>query len=1224
MTRTRIALCLVVFAALAFTPRAHPTHAQAQPARPFTIEQILSAPFPSDLVAAPTGERIAWVFNAEGKRNVWVAEGPEFKGRQLTQYTEDDGQELTNLSFTRDGQFVVYVRGGDDNQMGEVPNPTSDPEGALQAIFAVSFAKGEIVPIALGNEPVVSTVDNKVVYNRDGKLWLNTIGADPKKAAPLLNVRGNLSAPQWSPDGKQLAFVSNRGDHSFICLYDLAEGKLRYLAPTIDRDSFPRWSPDGKRIAFVRQATRGTQQRTRGEDLPDPWAIWVTDAATLQAKEVWRSGTTLNDSLPRWAGDDVIQWAADEQIVFRSEADGWMRLHSISANGGELKLLTPGQCEVEQITFTPEKSKVVFSSNCEVAKSPDLNQRNLSYVEANGSSSFARRIAPYPGDIYWNPVSTQAGNLAFLSANTLSPGTPKVVKFEESSRLKPRLSGTNLASQTYPLPDSFPADQLFAPQAVTFKAADGLEIHGQLFLPKDAKPTDKLPAVIFSHGGPMRQMLLGWHSMYYYHNTYAFNQFLASKGYAVLSVNYRGGVGYGRAFREAPKRGGRGATEYQDIVAGAHYLRSRSDIDTSRIGLWGGSYGGFLTAMGLAKNSDLFAAGVDIHGVHDWASRLSGGPGNSEDRDAVKVARESSPLFNVNTWRAPVLLIHGDDDRNVAFNQTTELARRLREQKVEFEQLVFPDEVHDFLLHRHWVQIFNTAFDFLERKLKNAPRDRSALAPAASQSADILIRNGRLLDGSGSPERIADLAITGERITFIGDAKAANLTAKQTIDATGLIVAPGFIDPHTHADGDLNNATGKYNLNYLAQGVTTVVVGNDGRSPNSIAKTLQNYETNGIGTNALWLAGHGSIRGAVLGAKDVAPNAEQLDKMRALMRQAMEDGAFGMSTGLYYSPGSFAKTEEVIELAKVVAEYGGLYDTHMRDESSYTIGLLGSIEETLRIGREAKLPVHISHIKALGVDVWGQSAQAIALIEKARTSGVNVTANQYPYTASGTALTAALVPRWAEDGGNAALLKRIDDAAIRPKLMKEMEENMRRRGGANSLLLTSSKYGGLRLDAVAKQLNKPPIETALEIIKQGGSSVASFNMNERDIEAFMKQPWVMTGSDGSGGHPRKYGTYPRKLAEYVMQRKIISLPRFIQASSAQVAETFGITERGNLKTGNFADVIIFSEKECREMATYEAPEKLAEGMRYVIVNGKLAITEGKVAKLLAGRALRKR
>ncbi|MBI1766579.1 MAG: prolyl oligopeptidase family serine peptidase [Acidobacteria bacterium] len=1312
----------------------------------FTVEQVLSAPFASDLIAAPTGERIAWVFNIEGKRNIWVADGPDFKARQLTQFNDDDGQELLTPAFTHDGKWIVFVRGGEENQAGEIPNPTSDPGGTLQAIYAVNVDKGNIVPVALGNDPVVSPAveaDNKVVYSRNGKLWLNTIGADPKKAEPLFSARGNLGSAQWSPDGKQLAFVSNRNDHSFIGIYDLAKEQLRYLAPTLDRDSYPRWSPDGKRLAFVRQPTRGTARRTQGEEQPDPWAIWVADVATLKAKEIWRSGNKLDDSLPRWAGSDVIQWAADEQIVFRSEMDGWMHLYAVSANGGEAKLLTLGQCEVEQIALIPDKQTIVFSSNYQ-----HIDGRRLWRIGVNGDDLEQMVMT----GIQWNPIPIgKSSKLAYFDSNAQLPARVKIADLQTPRAIfRPKTPSVEELKDTgaiTELPNPRFYLQLISPEVVTFKAADGLDIHGQLFLPKDAKPGEKLPAVIFSHGGPMRQMLLGWHSMYYYHNTYAFNQFLASRGYAVLSVNYRGGIGYGRAFREAAKRGGRGASEYQDIVAGAQYLRGRADIDVNRIGLWGGSYGGFLTALGLARNSDLFAAGVDIHGVHDWASRITGG--EASDRDAVKIARDSSPMYAVEKWRAPVLLIHGDDDRNVAFNQTTELARRLREQKVEFEQLVFPDEVHDFLLHRTWVAAFNAAFDFLERKLKNAkPRQTSSignpgnhLAPAqpnqtrspfnlakvksahrlkaptgrhtkaqgnalgkrnitsealkgrnnAAWSAnqlsilrpfraasfhhtrtqgialgypiaprwgflkiekstrtktiapkpnraalqqqptqptrvDLLIRNGRLLDGSGANETRADLGITGDRITFIGDASQANLKATRTIDATGLVIAPGFIDPHTHADEDLSNAQRKANLNYLLQGVTTVVIGSDGRSPLPIGKKLDQLNAQGIGTNAIQLVGHGSVRGAVLGAADIAPTAEQLEKMRALVKQAMDDGAFGMSTGLYYAPGSFAKTEEVIELAKVVAARGGIYDSHMRDESSYNIGLLGSIEEVIRIGREAKLPVHISHIKALGVDVWGQSKDAIALIEKARAAGINITANQYPYTASGTSLTDSLVPRWAEAGGNAEMLKRLDDPAIRPRLVKEMEENMRRRGGANSLLITSGRnraLTGKRLDEIAKAAGKSPVEAAIDIIKTGGASVASFNMNEQDIEAFMKQPWVMTGSDGSGGHPRKYGTYPRKLNDYVLKRGVISLPRFIQASSAQVAETFGVKARGALRTGYFADVVVFDEKAVAETATYEQPEKLAVGMKFVVVNGKLAVEDGKYTGALAGRALRK-
>ncbi|MGH9766605.1 MAG: prolyl oligopeptidase family serine peptidase, partial [Blastocatellia bacterium] len=678
------------------------------------------------------------------------------------------------------------------------------------------------------------------------------------------------------------------------------------------------------------------------------------------------------------------------------------------------------------------------------------------------------------------------------------------------------------------------------PQQAIFKAADGLEIHGQLFLPKDAKPTDKLPAVIFMHGGPSRQMFLGWHNRYYYHNAYGFNQYLASRGYAVLSVNFRLGIGYGRAFRQAKNGGGRGASEYQDVVAAAHYLRSRGDIDQSRIGLWGGSYGGYLTALGLARNSDLFAAGVDIHGVHDWSLRIS--ISNWLDygnRDAVKIAVESSPIGSVEKWRSPVLLIHGDDDRNVAFAQTVDLARRLRDLKVPHEVIVYPDEVHDFLLHRHWLEIYDAAAKFLDKHLKGA----KTAAPASGQSSqrisklDILIRGGSVVDGAGTDAVKADVGIAGDRVVFVGDAAKENLQAERVIDATGLTVAPGFIDPHTHADDDLFDPKRGGNLAFLTQGVTTVFIGSDGRSRIPLGKALQQLQSQGIGTNVASFVGHGAVRQAVLGMSDAAPTPEQLEKMKSLVRQGMDDGALGLSTGLYYAPGSYAKTEEVIELAKVAAERGGAYDTHQRDESSYTIGLLGSIEEVIRIGREARIPVHISHIKALGADVWGQSAKAIEIINRSRAEGVNVTANQYPYVASGTGLSASLLPRWAEAGGRQEMLKRIDDPAIRPKLIAEMELNLKRRGGANSLLIRGGadrSLVGKRLDEIAKSRGKSPIEAALEIIKTGNAGVTSFNMTESDIENFMKQPWVMTGSDGSGGHPRKYGTYPRKIREYVL------------------------------------------------------------------------------------------
>jgi N-acyl-D-aspartate/D-glutamate deacylase len=441
-----------------------------------------------------------------------------------------------------------------------------------------------------------------------------------------------------------------------------------------------------------------------------------------------------------------------------------------------------------------------------------------------------------------------------------------------------------------------------------------------------------------------------------------------------------------------------------------------------------------------------------------------------------------------------------------------------------------------------------------------------------------------------------------------------------------MVVAPGFIDGHTHTLGDLSNEQTKSNQAYLMQGVTTVVTGNDGGSVLNVGELLTRWEKQGIGTNAALLAGFGTIRGKVLGSTDAQPTAAQLEEMKQYVARAMDEGAFGLSTGLYYAPQSYSKTEEVIELTKVAAAKGGIYDTHMRDEGSYNIGLLGAIKETIRIGREAKIPVHISHIKALGPDVWGQSKPAIQLMKQARREGIDATACQYPYEASGSSLTAALVPRWAEIGGQSQLVQRIDDSESRARLIVEMQENLRRRGGAESLLIVDCRdrqYIGKRLNQIAQEMNKTPVEAALEIIKNtGGAGVASFNMNEKDIRRFMKEKFIMTCSDGSTGHPRKYGTFPKKLRQYVVRDKVISLPFFVRNSSALTAETFRIPERGSIREGYFADVIVFDPNTVSDRSTYEQPELLATGMKFVIVNGKIAVENGTYAGVLAGQALR--
>ena len=498
----------------------------------------------------------------------------------------------------------------------------------------------------------------------------------------------------------------------------------------------------------------------------------------------------------------------------------------------------------------------------------------------------------------------------------------------------------------------------------------------------------------------------------------------------------------------------------------------------------------------------------------------------------------------------------------------------------------------------------------------------SAPCLATAQKLDLIIRGGSVIDGSGAPAQKADIGIAGDRIVFIGSSNGKQAT--RVIDAPGLIVTPGFIDPHTHTAGDLSDPKRSRNDAYLMQGVTTVATGNDGDSPKEIGATLAKWEHQGIGTNAALFIGQGTVRGEVMKMSDGKPTDEQLAQMKHLVEAAMQQGAIGISTGLYYAPGSYSSTEEVIELAKVAAQYHGIYDTHMRDESSYTIGLLGSVRETIRIGREAHLTVMISHIKALGADVWGQSADVIKVIDDARREGINVVASQYPYTASGTSVTAALVPRWAE--ANGVLLKNLDDPAVHTKLINEMNQNLVRRGGPDSLLMTAPRdktVTGKTLAAIAKERNESPVDAAIEIIKSGGSAVASFNMKENDIEAYMRQPWVMTCSDGSEGHPRKYGTYPRKIHDYVYERHIIFLEAAVRSSTSLPAETLGLKDRGLLKPGYFADVLVFDPKTFQERATYESPRVLAAGVRYLTVNGRLAIDEGNLTTTLAGKALKR-
>ena len=690
-----LSIALALFLAFSFA-------VSAQERDTFTLEQVLSAPFPANLIASDSAPRLAWSLDQQGLRNLFVAEGPAFTARQLTSFALDDGAELSQLRFSPDASQIVFVRGEGKNSSGQYANPTSNPKGAEQAVWIVPFAGGEARRIDAGRSPAISSTGN-IAYSRDGQMYVVAqLGSGP---STMVAVRGKNEPVSWSPDGKRLLFVSGRGDHSFIGVYDPSAVSVQFLAPSVDTDSSPVWSPDGADVAFVRQPAlrRDTPDGYFIQpDRPHPWAIWVANVSSGFAAQIWESASSLEGSYPYMAEDTggVIQWAAGNNILFASEQDGWQHLYALPVKGGAPKLLTPGNCEVEQWNLSPDKSQIIFNSNCD-----DIDRRHV-WTASLLTSNPPVRLTTGEG-IEWSPLFLNDGkNYAFLGSDARNTG--QVFRSGDSMTSRVLLGESTR-------PTDFPAKRLVVPQQVVFKSLDGLELHGQLFLPRDLKPGQQRPAVIFLHGGPMRQMLLGWHYMYYYSNAYGMNQYLANLGYVVLAVNYRSGIGYGRAFREAAGRAGRGASEYQDVVAAGKFLQARPDVNPAKIGLWGGSYGGYLTALGLARDSALFAAGVDLHGVHDWPT--DNWEGKNISPELTKLAHESSPVSYVDTWISPVLFIHGDDDRNVIFSQTVDLIARLRPKQVHVELLVFPDDVHDFLLHANWLKAYTASSSFFAGQL---------------------------------------------------------------------------------------------------------------------------------------------------------------------------------------------------------------------------------------------------------------------------------------------------------------------------------------------------------------------------------------------------------------------------------------------------------------------------------------------------------------------------
>ncbi len=711
MKRSISALILFSCAAVAASaaPGRHRSARQDQPGK-FTIEQVLSAPFPDDLTPAPAKDMFAWVLDAEGKRNVWVAApnrgGRGYSVRQLTNYTEDDGQDVGELAWTPDASAIVYVHGGDfEFPKREYPNPARLAAGVEQDVMVVPVAGGAPRKIGEGHSPAISPDGENVAYVLKGEIWLAKLDGSAKPEQ-LIHELGENDSLRWAPDSKSIAFVSSRGDHSLIGVYALGAKTVNYLDPSTDRDQQPVWSPDGSKVAFLRIPTSKNDLVFAPKRTGPPWSIHLADVATGKGREIWKAAPGRGSVFREIVAKNQLMWGSSDRIVFPWERDGWTHLYSIPASGGQAVLMTPGDFEVEHVALSPDRKTIVYSSN-----ENDIDRRHIWKIAVDGGQPL--QLTSGTGIEVFPVFASDSHTVALLRSDARLPLRPAVLAAGNAFH--------DLADNQ--IPREFPASELVTPQQVIVSAADGLRIHGQLFLPANANDGQKHPAIVFFHGGSRRQMLLGWHYMHYYSNSYALNQYFANQGYVVLSVNYRSGIGYGLNFREALNYGADGASEFNDVEGAALYLRTRSDVDSRRIGLWGGSYGGYLTAMGLARASDLYAAGVDMHGVHDWNVEIRNwiptyNPESPAEAAAARLAYESSPIAAVKTWRSPVLLIQGDDDRNVQFSQMGELADALRQQGVPYQELVFPDEIHDFLRHTTWVRAYTATAQFFAAQLK--------------------------------------------------------------------------------------------------------------------------------------------------------------------------------------------------------------------------------------------------------------------------------------------------------------------------------------------------------------------------------------------------------------------------------------------------------------------------------------------------------------------------
>jgi acetyl esterase/lipase/Tol biopolymer transport system component len=779
--------------------------APAQGAKPFTLEQVMSAPYASNLSAAPPrsghGALFAWVEDTEGRHNLWIAE-PGTVARQLTRNTEDDGQDIRDLAWSPDAKLIAYTYGAESGADGKPANPAhlQRPTPVQVVLQPLDGAQKPLV-LGEGRAPIFAPDCRNVFFLRAGQIWIADLPSEwacPKTQNPqapdavaqngplkppyqLVFDRGNAS--QMSVvygDNSLLAFISTRREanqpsHSLLALFDLKTKTLTFPDASTGNDLSPSFVDNGTYIVWLRRPFGDTPEFALERRSPNPWSIKLLQLTpdfneTRDYPEPYVSPPvrTLYTAPPNRTGSVLPHMASGVPqlfvihlytVVFSSEADGWNHLYALDWKTSKTPtLLTPGRYEVEDPFLLPGSSILYYAANAPAGalnEELDSDRRHLYRLNFQTSGPYPVRVPlqmSHGAEIATSPRDGLV-HIGALVSNAQLPMHPVAI------------DQNNVQAMLRPgwLPATYPADQIVTPRQVIFRSTGNLRIHGQLFLPRqDADSSaplrndkqerrndkqerrndkqerrndkqEKHPAILFLHGGPRRQMLLGYPTGLYYSNAYAFNQYLTSRGFIVLSVNYRCGIGYGLDFRQCANAGPTGAAEYNDVLAAAKYLASRPDVDPKRVGIWGGSYGGYLTALALARNSDLFAAGVDFHGVHDWNLEDNAGDwkrGSNAEQDAIGAkARASSPLGNLSRWRSPILLIHGDNDPDVAYAQTPVLAEALRarnshlpaSQQVDVEDLIFPDEVHSFLLHRNWLAAYTAAAAFFERNLKPEP-----------------------------------------------------------------------------------------------------------------------------------------------------------------------------------------------------------------------------------------------------------------------------------------------------------------------------------------------------------------------------------------------------------------------------------------------------------------------------------------------------------------------